>query len=68
MHLLDGLHDQPVVHPEGVERLEKALADKNDSSADVLRRKQRQAANQVSIGNCVTQPALAVRDRLVPIL
>ncbi len=55
VHLLEGLHDHEAVHPSGVERFEKTLATSGDSSLEVRRReKQRQAANQVSIGNCVT--------------
>lgn len=55
VHLLEGLHHYETVHPEGVEHLERRLADRQQACADVLRReKERQAANQVSIGNCVT--------------
>jgi cyclic beta-1,2-glucan synthetase len=55
VHLLEALHEHEVIHPEAVERLEKSLALAQDTPAEVLEReKQRQAANQVSIGNCVT--------------
>jgi cyclic beta-1,2-glucan synthetase len=55
VHLLEGLHDHAAIHPEGIENLEKTLAGARDTPTDVLRReKERQAANQVSIGNCVT--------------
>ncbi len=55
VHLLEGLHDHASIHPEGVERLEHTLAANKDTAADVLgREKVRQAANQVTIGNCVT--------------
>jgi cyclic beta-1,2-glucan synthetase len=55
VHLLEGLHHHETVHPEGVEHLERHLATSEDGCAEVLRReKERQAANLVSIGNCVT--------------
>src|SRR5262249_19527809 len=54
-HLLELLRDHGAAHAGGVEWLERHLAGCGVVAAEVLRREQqRQAANQVSIGNCVT--------------
>ena len=55
VHLLEGLHHHESRFPDSAERLQKCLESSNQTTTDVLRReKERQAANQVSIGNCVT--------------
>jgi cyclic beta-1,2-glucan synthetase len=55
VHLLEHMHDHAADYPEGIEALEKSLRAIQFTSAEVLsREKQRQAANQVSIANCVT--------------
>ncbi len=55
VQLLDLLHDPEAAPPGGVEWLESFLAGRALTADEVMRReRQRQAANQVSIGNCVT--------------
>jgi cyclic beta-1,2-glucan synthetase len=55
VHLLDLLHEHRAVHALGIDWLDRILTERGAASADILRREQqRQAANQVSIGNCVT--------------
>lgn len=54
-HLLETLHENDVSSPDAAERLQSCLDRAGHSTHEVLRReKERQAANQVSIGNCVT--------------
>jgi cyclic beta-1,2-glucan synthetase len=64
VQLLDLLHDPEAAAPGGVEWLEYCLECRGLSTDEVMRReRQRQAANQVSIGNCVTSlRLLAVLD------
>jgi cyclic beta-1,2-glucan synthetase len=53
--VLELLREQGPTAAATLERLEQALAAQGDSPAEVLaRERKRQAANQVSIGNCVT--------------
>jgi cyclic beta-1,2-glucan synthetase len=53
--LLELLHDQELEMSFGPEWVDQLLRNQNLTIADILRREQqRQAANQVSIGNCVT--------------
>jgi cyclic beta-1,2-glucan synthetase len=55
VHLLQLLRDHGPEACAGIEWLEEHLGRRRQVSADVLRREhQRQAANQVSVGNCVT--------------
>lgn len=55
VHLLQSLRDLGPAGAIGVEWLESQLAQQSATPTDVLRREnQRQAANQVSVGNCVT--------------
>ncbi len=55
VHLLQLLRDHGPEAGAGVEWLESHLSGRQDTAAEVLRREhQRQAANQVSVGNCMT--------------
>jgi cyclic beta-1,2-glucan synthetase len=55
VHLLDLLREHAFAHTLGLEWLTGFLALRGDTPTDIVRREQqRQAANQVSIGNCVT--------------
>jgi cyclic beta-1,2-glucan synthetase len=55
VHLLQQLRDHGTGAYPGIEWLETHLAGRSLNSTEVLRREhQRQAANQVSVGNCVT--------------
>ena len=55
VHLLDLLHEHRAAHALGIDWLEGILAECGDVPANMIRREQqRQATNQVSIGNCVT--------------
>src|SRR5262249_20794180 len=55
VHLLQALRDHGPEACNGIDWLERHLARRHDTSTDVLRREhQRQAATQVSVGNCVT--------------
>ncbi len=55
VQMLELLHDPEAVAPGGIEWLEGCLSARGLTADEVLRReRQRQAANQVSIGNCVT--------------
>ncbi len=54
VHLLQLLRDSQTAAP-GIEWLENRLAERGTHATEVLRREhQRQASNQVSVGNCVT--------------
>jgi cyclic beta-1,2-glucan synthetase len=53
-HLIEGLHDNASTFPKAVVHLQNALEIRGHLAAETLRReKERQAANQVSIANCV---------------
>ena len=55
VQLLDWMHEQGAAVTRGLEWLESYLQKWNLTTDAVLRReRQRQAANQISIGNCVT--------------
>ncbi|HLJ92161.1 MAG TPA: glucoamylase family protein [Gemmataceae bacterium] len=55
VHLLDLLREHGSARVQGIEWLESLVANRGETPTDILRREQqRQAANQVSIGNCVT--------------
>jgi cyclic beta-1,2-glucan synthetase len=55
MHLFELLREEGTALASGVEWLENFLAGRGRTATEVLRREQQhQAANQVSIGNCVT--------------
>ena len=55
VHVLDLLREHTPAHAPGIEWLQGFLAEQGHTPADILRREQqRQVANQVSIGNCVT--------------
>jgi cyclic beta-1,2-glucan synthetase len=55
VQLLDWMHEQGAAVTRGLEWLESYLQKWNTTTDAVLRReRQRQAANQISIGNCVT--------------
>jgi len=55
VHLLEGFYEHEALYPGASERLHRCLEQKGCPAGAVLRReKERQAANQVSIGNCVT--------------
>jgi cyclic beta-1,2-glucan synthetase len=55
VHLLQALRDHGPDACLGIEWLEHHLGRRGDNATEVLRREhQRQAANQVSVGNCVT--------------
>jgi cyclic beta-1,2-glucan synthetase len=55
VHLLDFLHEDRTARALGIDWLEEILAQRGDAPANLIRREQqRQATNQVSIGNCVT--------------
>src|SRR5260370_553756 len=55
VHLLDLLREHESARAMGIEWLESLVTQRGDTPTDILRREQqRQAANQVSIGNCVT--------------
>jgi cyclic beta-1,2-glucan synthetase len=55
VHLLEALHSHELTFPEAAERLHQTLERGGHEPASLmLHEKERQAANQVSIGNCVT--------------
>jgi cyclic beta-1,2-glucan synthetase len=55
VHVLDLLREHAPDAARAIDWLESFLAQRGDTPGDILRREQqRQAANQVSIGNCVT--------------
>jgi cyclic beta-1,2-glucan synthetase len=55
VHLLDLLREHAAARASGIDWLENFLAQRGATPAEILRREQqRQAANQVTIGNCVT--------------
>jgi cyclic beta-1,2-glucan synthetase len=55
VHLLQLLRDAHAAAAPGIEWLEARLAERGTHTTEVLRREhQRQASNQVSVGNCVT--------------
>jgi cyclic beta-1,2-glucan synthetase len=55
VHLLEALRDHGAEACVAIEWLERHLHQQNDNPAEILRREhQRQAANQVTVGNCVT--------------
>jgi len=55
VHLMEALRNHESLVSAGIDWLEAYLAQRSSSTAEVVRREgQRQAANQVTIGNCVT--------------
>ncbi len=53
-HLIEGLRDHEATHPDALINFERFLERSQQNSVDIQsREKQRHAANQVSIGNCV---------------